>query len=83
MGHPAYVWNLGIPAETTCVALTYEEAFAVAEEMGWTKTDSWLKGGNSGTPGYSTTAPSKRLCDLLEQYQMDSAKWWDKIARSK
>jgi hypothetical protein len=77
----AYIWNLGNPAEIRCFALTYTEALRVAEKMGWTKTASWLKGGNTGRRGYSTTAPSKRLRSLLVAYEMDSEKWWNKISR--
>jgi hypothetical protein len=46
-----YVWNLGNAALTECHALTYEEAVGIAHTMGWTKTDSWLTGAKSGTPG--------------------------------
>jgi hypothetical protein len=77
----AYVWNLGIPSETTCFALTYAEALSVAEKMGWTKTASWLTGGSSGYRRYSTTAPSRRLRDLLAPYEMISDKWWSRISQ--
>jgi hypothetical protein len=76
----AYIWNLGIPAETKCFALTYTEARIVADEMGWTKTASWLTGGNSGRRGYSTTAASKRLRSLLDAHEMTFEKWWRKIS---
>jgi hypothetical protein len=76
----AYVWNLGEPAKTKCFALTYAEALRIADEMGWTKADSWITGGRHKKPGYSTTAPSKHLCDLLVVYEMDSERWWHKIS---
>ncbi len=75
----AYIWHLGNPTETKCFALTYTEALRVAEKMGWTKTDSWLTGGNTARRGYSTTAPSKRLRGLLAAHEMTSEKWWHKI----
>src|ERR1019366_10107162 len=50
----AYVWNLGNPLRITCFALTYSEALAVARKMRWTRTASWLKGGNTGERGHST-----------------------------
>ncbi len=78
----AYVWNLGNPSSTTCFALTYREALGVAREMRWTRTRSWLRGGNTGKRGYSTTKPSKRLRSLLAAYEMYAAKWWCKVSVS-
>ena|SRR2546425_11957322 len=71
----AYVWNLGDTSRTKCFALTYKEAFRVADEMGYTETDSWLSGGRSKIRGYSTTAPSKRLKELLAPFEMTPEKW--------
>ena len=76
-----YVWNLADPANTKCFALTYTEALRVAQKMGYTKTNSWLKGGKAGRPGYSTTAPSKKLCSMLVAFEVISEKdWWRKIS---
>jgi hypothetical protein len=75
----AYVWNLADSSKTKCFALTYGEALEIAEKMAWTKTASWVKGGASGKRGYSTTRPSKRLCELLGPYEMNPDKWWDKL----
>src|ERR1700681_4201880 len=47
----AYVWNVGNPSYTKCYALTYAEALTVGRKMGWTRTASWLKGGNTGKRG--------------------------------
>ena len=65
-----YVWNLADSAKTKCFALTYPEALHVAEQMGWTQTNSWALQGS-----YSTTRPSKRLCALLAKYEMTAEKW--------
>jgi hypothetical protein len=78
----AYVWNVGDSSCTKCYALTYREALSLARRMGWTSTASWIEGGKSGKPGYSTTKPSQRLRTLLSQFEMDSAKWWKKISAS-
>lgn len=75
----AYVWNLGDSTQTKCFALTYREALAVADEMGYTKTDSWQTGGRKEIPGYSTTAPSTRLREMLAPFEMNPAKWRNKI----
>jgi len=73
----AYVWDLEDKKNTCVYALTYQEAFAVCNEMGWTKTASWKKG------GYSSNRPSKRLKELLKPYKMTPQKWWKKINESK
>jgi hypothetical protein len=75
----AYVWNLGDSTKTKCFALTYAEALAVADEMGYTKTDSWQTGGRNKIPGYSTTALSARLRELLAPFEMNPEKWRNKI----
>jgi hypothetical protein len=69
----AYVWNLEDPGHAVTYALTYPEAVCVAENVGWTKTPSWKRG------GYSTPSPSKKLVSLLEPYRMSPERWWLKI----
>jgi hypothetical protein len=69
----AYVWGLTSDLDSTTYALTQREAVAIAETMGWTKTASWKKG------GYSTTAPSARLIELLEPYRMTPKLWRQKL----
>jgi len=56
-------------------ALTYREAFGVAEKMRWTKTASWKK------EGYSTTKPSEELCELLRQHRMHRGDWKKKVVK--
>lgn len=69
----AYVWGLKEPEHAVTYALTYSEAHAVVEAMEWTNTVSWERG------GYSTSAPSKKLCKLLAPYKMSSNAWWQRI----
>ena len=78
----AYVWNLSELSITKCFALTYPEALGVARKMGWTKSESWRKGGDTGRRGYSATHPSARLRTILAAYQMDSEKWRLKVSTS-
>lgn len=70
-----YVWYLDSPDRNITYALTYAEAFRVAEELGWTKTASWDHG------NYTTNNPSKNLLALLEPHQMTPDKWWNKVTR--
>ena len=67
----AHVWHLDTPDKAVTYALRYPEAVAIAEEMGWTKTASWERG------GYSTSNPSKNLCALLEAHRMSPTSWWN------
>lgn len=69
----AYVWYLKDPSKTVTYALTYQEAVQVADEMEWTITISWDRG------GYSTQKPSKKLLNLIDEYKMSSQKWWVKV----
>ena len=73
----AYVWNINDEKNCVTYALTYDEAYKICKEMGWTKTLSWKNG------GYGTTKPSKKLVSLLKPYQMSPEKWWDKILYKK
>ena len=69
----AYVWHVQNPNEACAYALSYPEAFTVADQMGWTGTPSWVKA------GYSTTNPSKKLMVLLEPYLMNPGDWKRKV----
>jgi hypothetical protein len=71
----AYVWFLGDPDKSRIYALTYPQAVAVAEKMGYTQTASWRQGG-----GYTTTRPSPKLVSLLKPYEMTPRGWWQIVA---
>jgi hypothetical protein len=70
----AFVWNLGGSSETETYALTYPEAIAIGDAMGWTKTASWTEHG-----GYGTTRPGVVLCERLQPFRMTPDKWWLKV----
>lgn len=74
----AYVWYLNDSSRTVTFAMTYSEALEIAKtkilkKTDWTTTPSWKR------DGYTTTAPSKTIRDLLEPYRMTSEKWWKKV----
>lgn len=71
-----YVWNLASDQDRVSYALTYDEAFNVATEKGWTKTNSWKVRGK-----YVNTNPGVELRSLLEPYKMSPEKWHRKIIR--
>jgi len=70
----AYVWHVRDTEKTVSYALSYEEAVRVAEQMGYTKTSSWVDRG-----GYGTTRPGTRLLSLLAPYQMTPEKWRQRV----
>lgn len=69
-----FVWHVNDPNSHIIYALTYSEALEVAEEMGWTKTETWAKKGK-----YSSTSPSKTIVELIEKYKMTPEKWRNKV----
>ena len=70
-----YVWGLRSPAHAQSFALTYSEALAIAKAMEWTKRAWWVEKGR-----YSTSHPSKELCELLAPYKMSPDAWRKKIS---
>jgi hypothetical protein len=69
----AYVWHVGEPTSAVTYAMTYPEAVALAEALGWTDTAAWAEG------QYSTTSPSQELVQRLEQYRMRPGWWWSLV----
>lgn len=70
----AFVWNLEDPKRAVTYAMTYPEAVAVADRMGWTKTASWREHG-----GYVTSRPGNRLVKLLAPYKMTAPLWRQRV----
>ena len=65
----AYIWHVTDPPKTECYCLTFPQAISVAEQMKWTKTQSWTQDG-----AYLTNSPSKQLVLLLEEFKMSLSK---------
>ena len=68
-----YVWMLEDPAQAETYALTYDEAFRIAKDAGYTATPSW----NNGS--YVTNKPGKDLLVQLAPYKMTPEKWRQKV----
>lgn len=71
----AFVWNAYDPNKTETYALTYRQAVAVGDKLGWTKTASWKMG------KYSQNSPSQELIRLLKPYKMTPERWRKKITK--
>jgi len=67
----AFVWHVASPTDAVTYAMTYKDLHAIAEEMGYTRTPSWME-----RNGYSSSSPSRRVVERLEQHRMTSARWW-------
>jgi hypothetical protein len=72
----AYVWNVFNAGTPVTYAVTYAEAFAIAEQMGYTRTDSWCVDGR-----YTCTRIGEGLRQLLQPHLMTPEKWRRKIAQ--
>jgi len=68
-----FVWNIGNDGDVEIYALTYGEALAVGEQMGWTKTKSWSDG------KYVTSNPSQELVRVLQDYRIESGQWRQRL----
>lgn len=66
----AYVWHVNEQSPAVTYAMTYGDALAVANEMGWTETNTWKKDGV-----YSTTNPSERLKTHIEPFRVIPGRW--------
>jgi len=69
----AYVWYIEDLARAVTYAMTYQDALAVAEAMGYTKTVSWNRG------LYVVTKPSPELIERLKPHKMTPQSWWHKV----
>lgn len=69
----AFVWHINAPEQTRVYALSYADAFQVADEAGWTTTASWAAG------SYATTKPSRAIEHQLERFRMTPARWFNAI----
>lgn len=65
-----FLWYIHDLEKTEIYALTYEQSLQIATEKGWTTTSSWIDKGK-----YSTSAPDKKLRELLLPYKMTLKKW--------
>jgi hypothetical protein len=70
----AHVWGLQSPQHAACYALTYQEAYGVAQRLGWLDTPTWVAKGI-----YTTNNPSARVMEQLEPFKMTPAAWAQKI----
>jgi hypothetical protein len=70
----AFVWHIHDPTKAVTYALTYNETLAIAKKCwGRAQSPSWKRG------RYSTTNPSREICELLRPYRMEEGSWWEKV----
>jgi len=70
----AYVWNVRTPELSEVYALTYDEALDILDKKGYSKTDSWTKGGR-----YFVRNAGKELREYLSQHKMTPERWLEKL----
>jgi hypothetical protein len=69
-----YVWNAQSLGTAEFYAMTWAEAVTLGDGLGWTKTDSWTKGGK-----YVTTNPSARVRAAVLPYRVVPGRWRDAL----
>ena len=69
----AYVWDLHDLPNSQCYLMSYAEAVAIGNAMGYTATASWKRG------KYVTTRPSKKLVGLLAPFRMSAGVWRERV----
>jgi len=70
----AYVWNVQIPERSEVFVLTFEEALEILNKKGYSKTDSWIKGGR-----YFVRDAGHELREYLAKYKMTRERWLEKL----
>jgi hypothetical protein len=61
----AYVWYAARPMEATLYIMKYTRAVEIADKLGWTKTESWLKDNGA----YSVQKPGNKIKDILSEHE--------------
>lgn len=70
----AYVWNARTPELSDVYALTFNDALQVMDKKGYSRTDSWTKGGR-----YFVRDAGVKLKEILEPYKMTTEKWRERL----
>lgn len=65
-----YVWNARTAGQAEFYAMAWEEAKAIADELGWTSTATWL---NRGT--YTNNQPGERVKAAISPHRMEPGRW--------
>jgi len=82
-----YVWHVQDSSKTVALAMTWKEAEAIAQKMGWAAKPSYRK-----PKGYwrvptvnmnSRKQSVRTLCSLLERYRMTPGDWLQAIRRAR
>lgn len=72
----AHAWYVIEPSRAVVYAMSYDDAVAIAEEMRYASSRSWLDNGY-----YATTSPAARLVELLERHRMTPDRWMQLLVR--
>lgn len=65
-----YLWNARSAGEAEFYAMSWGGAKAIADELGWTSTRSWVERGR-----YDNTRPGARIRGMLEPHRMAPGRW--------
>jgi hypothetical protein len=73
-----HLWNVQGPRASQVFCTTFSQAFDIAEELGWTATQSWQNGTYSTAikPG---TAGAQRVAEVLSRFEVTPGGWLDPL----
>jgi hypothetical protein len=73
----AYVWNARSAEHVEFYAMSWKAAVEIAEQLGWTTTESWTRERRGGPEkgGYGTNRPSARVRAAIEPHRMGPGTW--------
>jgi hypothetical protein len=73
-----HLWNVQDPANARIFCTTYAEAVGVADELGWTATESWNAKGYSSAVSQASKG-GQRIIDALAAYEVHSGSWHERL----
>jgi len=65
-----YVWHARSAGEAVFYAMSWEQAKAIADELGWTDTATWR-----GRGTYTNNQPGERVKAAIAPHRMEQGKW--------
>jgi hypothetical protein len=68
-----FLWNVIDPVKTEAYLFTYGEALDLAQQFGWTATESWKQG------RYATTNPTEHVLTALSIHRVRSGGWRQRL----
>jgi hypothetical protein len=76
-----HVWHVRQDLAPRAFCMSYDEAVGVAERLGWTETNSWMRGGYSSVVNPNSKG-GRRILDQLKPFEATADSWKKLLFRS-